>query len=448
MSGPRRWAEVLWRHPARAVTVGFAVTIAIGTVLLMTPPATSDGHGAPPLEALFTSTSAVCVTGLIVVDTATYWSGWGQAVIAGLIQVGGFGIMTMAAVIAVLLSREVGVRSRLLTQRERATLEPADLRAILVGVATVTLVVESVVAAVLVAGFAGELGWARAVPEAAFTAVSAFNNAGFALQTDSLGRWVTDPVVSGAVAAAVVIGGIGFPVIDDLRRHGARWRDLRLHSRLTLTVTAVLLAVGALLFWGFEWSNPATLGGLGVPGKLLAGAFQAVMPRTAGFSTIDFGAIDPPTELGTIVLMFIGGGAASTAGGVKVTTVAVLSMVVWAEIRGDPDVNVFGRRIPERAQREALAIVMVAVGAVIAASLVLTGLSHVPIGDALFEATSAFGTVGLSTGITPELGHASQLVLVALMFAGRLGPLTVGAALVLRAHDLRFRLPEEAPIIG
>ena len=250
------------------------------------------------------------------------------------------------------------------------------------------------------------------------------------------------------IAAAVVLGGLGFPVLFELRRQHRRPRRWSMHTKLTLIMTGVLLLGGWAFMLATEWNNPDTLGALSTPGKLLTGFFQGVMPRTAGFNSVDTAAMSDGTLLGTVVLMFIGGAPAGTAGGIKVTTFAVLLLVIWSELRGDPDVTVFDRRMTSGVQRQALSVALLSVAAVIVPTVIITTTSAFAVDEVLFEVVSAFATVGLSAGITDDLSPAHQLLLVALMFVGRLGPVALGAALAVRERQRLFRLPEGAPIVG
>lgn len=442
------------RHPAQFVVLGFAGAITIGTLLLLLPMSRSGDGGASLLEALFTATSAVCVTGLIVVDTPSYWSGFGEAVILGLIQVGGLGIMTLASLLGLLVSRRMGLRSRLTAAAETKAVGLGDVRSVLKGVVAFSLIFESLTALALTLrfwlGYDESLG--RALYLGVFHSISAFNNAGFALYSDSLIRFVDDPWICLPIAVAVIFGGLGFPVIFELRRQLRRDRGHRrtwsLHLRLTVLSTVALLVLGTLFITATEWNNPATLGALDTPGRLLAGFFQAVMPRTAGFNSLDYAQMEDGTLLGTIVLMFIGGGSAGTAGGIKVTTFVVLFFAVYAEVRGEPNVDAFDRRIDDRTIRQALTVVLLSIAAIVSATVVLTEITAVPTQDLLFEVVSAFATVGLSTGITADLPGAGQLILVGLMFLGRLGPITLVSALALRERTRLYQLPEGRPIIG
>jgi potassium uptake TrkH family protein len=432
------------------VVVAFVALIAFGTVLLSLPMAWAGPGSADPVTALFTATSAVCVTGLVVVDTGTAWTGFGQFVILGLIQIGGFGIMAIGSLLVLLFSRRIGLRQRLLTGTETGLVSPTEVRRLIRSIAVVTAVVESTVSLliairlVLLDGF----GPGRALVWGVFHAISAFNNAGFALWSDSLTGFVTDVWMMVVVGTTVIIGGLGFPVLSDLGDHWRRPRSLTLHSRLTLATTLVLLVGATVVIVALEWSNPATLGALAPGERLVAGAFQALTPRTAGFNSIDYGLVEPATLLVTDGLMLIGAGSASTGGGIKVTTFAVLGFVVIAELRKDADVTLMGRRVSFDVVRQALAVALLAVGTVIVATIFLLVVAPIAPDDALFEAVSAFGTVGLSTGVTAELPTTAQLGLVLLMLVGRVGPVTAGVSFLFRRRLRRFRYPEEGLIVG
>ena len=429
---------------------GFGAAVALGTVLLMLPLSRTGDGGASFVTALFTSTSAVCVTGLIVVDTPSYWSTFGEIVILALIQIGGLGIMTFASLLGVLVSRRMGLRTRLTAAAETKAVGLGDVRAVVTGVVKVSLLFEVVVAVCLFArlwlGYGESAG--RAAYLGVFHSVSAFNNAGFALYSDSLIGFVSDPWVCLPIAVAVIAGGLGFPVWFELRREMARPNDWSLHTKMTLSVTGTLLVAGTVFVTASEWSNPGTLGALDAPGRLLAGFFHAVMPRTAGFNALDYAQMHEGTLLGTVVLMFIGGGSAGTAGGIKVTTFILLFFVIYTEVRGERNVTAFDRQIGDRVTRQALTVALLSVGLVMGATLVLLQVTGLPTSDVLFETTSAFATVGLSTGITADLPTAAHLVLVALMFVGRLGPITLVSSLALREGQRRYELPEGRPLIG
>lgn len=451
MSGggaPRRKFRA--RHPAQLVAGGFAAAIGMGTLLLMIPLARDGQGGAPFLTALFTATSAVCVTGLIVVDTPIYWSTFGQVVILLLIQIGGFGILTFASLLGVLMSRRMRLSSRLTLATESKAVGPGDVRSVLFNVAKVSLLFEAATAAVLSARFLIGYGEPldRAVYLGTFHAVSAFNNAGFALFSDNLVGFVADPWICLPIAVAVISGGLGFPVLFELRREMRRPRRWSLHTKLTVGTTAFLVITGSAFFTANEWRNPDTLGGLHVGGRLLAGFFQAVMPRTAGFNSLDVAEMRESTWLGLDILMFIGGGSAGTAGGIKVTTFALLFFVIWTEVRADTNVNVFDRTVGDRAQRQALTVALLGIALVVAGTWSILGVSDFDTAEVLFEVVSAFGTVGLSTGITADLPRLGQGVLIGLMFLGRLGPVTLVLGLALREKPHSIRYPEGRPLIG
>jgi potassium uptake TrkH family protein len=437
-------------NPSKAVALGFAIAILVGALLLMLPISAEGPGGASLRVALFTSTSAICVTGLAVVDTATYFTPFGQLVIMLLIQIGGLGIMTGASLLFLAVSRRLSLRGRMIAQTERNALNLGDLRKVLIGVVTFSLMAETLFALVLTIRFWAEGGVdvAAALWRGTFHSVAAFNNAGFSLFSNNLMDYVTDATVTLTVAFAVIAGGLGFPVWLDLRRRRKTPLRWSLHSKLTLLTTAALIVGGWIALTAVEWNNDGTFGSLSVPGKMLAGFFASVVPRTAGFNTIDYGDMHPEGLLITDMLMFVGGGSGSTAGGIKVATFALLVMIAIAEIRGRSDVAAFRRRIPNTAQRQALTIAFAAVNAVVLGTLALMAVSSFGFSETLFEAISAFGTVGLSTGITPHLSAAGNVILIALMYVGRVGPLTLAVALVLREHDQRFRYPEERPLVG
>ena len=438
------------RHPAQVIAVGFGTAVAVGTGLLSLPVATRSGERTGLVDALFTATSAVCVTGLVTVDTGSYWSGFGQAVILLLIQAGGLGIMTLATLFTVLLSRRLGLRARFLAQAETKSLDLTDVRAVVRRIVLFSLASEAVVAVVLTARFATAYDepFGEAVYDGVFHAVSAFNNAGFSTNADSLVGYVTDPWICLPIAAAVILGGLGFPVVFELLRCWRRPALWSVLTRITLALTGALLVLGTAVLTLAEFTNPRTLGPLGGGQKLLAGFFASTMTRTAGFNSVDIGAMRPESLLASDVLMFIGGGSAGTAGGIKVTTFGLLAFVLWSEMRGELHVHVGRRRIPASNQRQALAVALLSVGAVVTATFALLATTSYRLDVVLFEAVSAFATVGLSTGITATLPPQADLLLVVLMFAGRVGPLTLASALALRDRNRRFELPEERTIVG
>jgi len=437
-------------HPSRAVALLFLLLIALGTFLLRLPLAQAQGEAAPWLTALFTAASAVCVTGLVVVDTGSYWSGFGQFVIMALFQLGGFGLMTAAALLGLMVNRSMRLRSRLMTQAETHSVALGDVRSIARVVLVVTLVCETSLAAMLAVRLhAGHgLSWPDAIWSGVFHAISAFNNAGFSLHGDSLMRYAGDGWVLVPVMLGIVIGGIGFPVMQDLR---VRLRDPRhwsLHTKLTLYGSAVLLVLGAGSILVFEWTNAQTLGPMALGEKLMSAVFASVSARTAGFNSIDTGALTQESLALHYLLMFIGGGSAGTAGGVKVTTAAILLLLVVAEIRGRPDSEAFGRRVCVAAQRQAITVLVLGSVLVVVGTLVLLRVTDLPTDRVIFEVVSAFGTVGLSTGITADLPPVGQITLIVLMYAGRVGMITLATSLALGERKMPWRYPEEHPIVG
>lgn len=437
-------------HPTQVIATGFGTAIMIGTALLSLPFATQDGERADFVDALFTATSAVCVTGLVTVDTGGYWSTFGEVVILGLIQIGGLGIMTLSTMFALLVSRRLGLRHQLLAQAETKTPRLRDVRRLVRAIVIFNVGSEIVVATILTARFliGYDMPVGRALYEGVFHAISAFNNAGFSVHSDSLMGFVADPWVTLTVAVAFIVGGLGFPVVFELARSGFHVRSWSVLTRITVAVTVPLLVIGTAVIGVSEYTNPATLGPLDDNTKFLAAFFAAATARTAGFNTIDTGAMQPESWLFTDILMFIGGGSAGTAGGIKVTTLGLLALVIWAELRGEPKVNIGRRRVPESTQRQALAIGLLGVGLVAVSTMLLMYLAPHTLDQLLFEAVSAFGTVGLSTGITADLPRSAHVLIIVLMFTGRIGPLTLFSALALRERARKFEYPEEGTIVG
>jgi potassium uptake TrkH family protein len=447
---PRKPARRFLLHPARVVVVGFAAAIVIGTLLLSLG-AAAAGPGRAPFEtAAFTAVSAVTVTGLATVDTATYWTPFGQAVILGLVQLGGLGIVTSASLLIILISRRVGLRGRLAAQAETRTADASSLRRLVGFIVAFTLSVEALVVAALTLRFWLGLGrsFGDALWQGLFHGVGAFNQAGFSLFSDNLIGFATDGFILVPLAIAIIVGGLGFPVWLELRTRPHAPERWSLHSKLTLVTTGTLLVVGFALLTGLGWDDPGTFGSESPPAKLLGGFFAAVTARNAGFNAVDYAQMGPDSLLVTDILMFIGGGSASPAGGIKVTTLAVLLLIVRAEVRGEREVVAFGRAVPAPTLRQALTIVVVASGAVVLATLLLVATNGLGLSSALFESISAFSTTGLSTGVTGMLDTLGQAILMVLMFLGRVGPITLGVALVLRERERRFSHPEERPIVG
>ncbi|MEW5762782.1 MAG: TrkH family potassium uptake protein [Bacillota bacterium] len=442
----RQHAISLRLSPPQLLVLGFAGVILAGTLLLLAPFAAA-GERADFLTALFTATSAVCVTGLVVVDTGTFWSGWGHAIILLLIQTGGLGVMTMGTLFAILLGKRIGFRERLVIRESLNNINVAGVVRLVRSILLYTAAVEGFFALVLGLRWAADFGWERGMWLGLFHAVSAFNNAGFDLMGDfrSLTRYVDDPVVTLGVGLAIVLGGLGFAVAVDILRQ-RRWRKFSLHTKFVLVLTFLLIGCGMAVFLALEHNN--TLAGLGPGGKLLASFFQAVTPRTAGYNTVDIGRLTAATQFLLVLLMFIGASPGSTGGGIKTTTFGALGLAVLSMARGKEDAELFGRRIPKEQIYRALGVFLMSVTVVVLAVMALLVSQEKDFLSLVFEAVSAFGTVGLSTGITPDLTPFGKVVLIVTMFVGRVGPLTVAFALALRPQPGAVRYPEEKLIIG
>jgi potassium uptake TrkH family protein len=439
------------QSPARLALGVFASVIAVFTALLSMPWATASGERAPFVDALFTATSAVCVTGLVTVPTGTYWSTAGQVAILVAIKIGGLGVMTLASILGLAVSRRIGLTQKLLVSSETKETRLGEVGSLVRTVIVTSTALEVAIALVLIPRLriVGD-SWGEAAWHGVFYAVSAFNNAGFIPTAEGLEPFAADWWVLLPIIIGVFIGSLGFPVILNVARTWRRPRRWSLHSKLTVTTSAVLVVVGSVLVAAFEWTNPRTLGGIGWNETILASLFAGVMPRSGGFSTVDVGDMHESTWLLNDALMFVGGGSASTAGGIKVTTLAVMLLAIVAEARGDKDVEAFGRRIPREALQVAIAVSLVSATIVLVSSLLLLAMTGRTLDVVLFEVISAFATVGLSTGLTssPDLPDAAKYVLTVLMFIGRTGTMTLAAALALRSRRRVIRLPEERPIIG
>lgn len=439
-----------WATPTRLVVLSFASVILAGTVLLMLPVSTSAGVAPKLIDAAFTATSAVCVTGLTVVNTASFWSIFGKVVTLALIQVGGLGLMTFATLHALFTGRRIGLRERLVIQEQTGQSRFAGLIVLMRRIIFATLLFELTGAAILgaVIGTTRRLPFMQAAFQGLFHAVSAFCNAGFDILGDSLVGYQSNATVILTVSGLVIFGGIGFHVLADLYVNRGRWTGLSLHSRLAIRVTAALLIAGTLAVLALERGNPGTIGGMGLKGKLLSAWFQSVTPRTAGFKSILQANLLPPTAFIVIILMFIGASPGGTGGGVKTTTFAVATKFVVSAIRSDENVNFEKRRVPPDVVTKAVAIVFISLGVVSAATLILCATEKATFLQSLFEVVSAFGTVGLSRGLTPSLTVAGKIVLMATMFAGRVGPLSLAIAVSRKRGNGAVRYPEERVTVG
>lgn len=447
--------------PTQVLVLGFLGLILIGSILLSLPVASADGHSAPYLDSLFTSTSAVCVTGLVVRDTATEWSAFGHVVIITLIQIGGLGFMTMATVILMVMGRKIRLRDRLIIQEALNEFSLKGLVALIQKIVFLTFTIEIFGAAILSTRFIPQFGFSKGLAYSFFHSISAFCNAGFDLMGSAYGpfssftAYTSDVVVNLTIIALIVIGGLGFTVLLDIGRE-KRFAKLSLHSKVVLFMTAILLALGFAFFLLIEYNNPATLGELNFGSKILASFFQSVTTRTAGFNTISQGDLTSPGKLMTIILMFIGASPAGTGGGIKTTTFAVIILMIVTVTRGNKDITLYDRKVSRATAYKALAIFMIAFAIVIFFTMVLSiaeqgntsGLASFD--NIIYEATSAFATVGLSSGITPTISPISRMFMIITMFIGRVGPMTMALAFTNRARNsnIKYSFPEGKIMVG
>jgi Trk-type K+ transport system membrane component len=441
-------------RPARLVALSFTAVIALGTFLLSLPIATNSGKATPFLDALLTATSATTVTGLSTLDVEAHWNVFGHIVIGALIEIGGFGIVGFATLIAILIEGRISLKTRMNTTAEVGG-SSRDVRGLLFNVVKIMLFFQLVLYVFLFFRFVNTYGYepAKAVAHAAFHAVSAFNNAGFALYSDSMMRFAGDGWILIPVMAAVFIASIGFPTITEIRDRLKlkiyAWRKLEapfelprqwsLNTRITLWGSLALLLLGVLLIGFLEWNNPKTLGPFSALDKIVS---------TAGFNSVDVVGMLPSTWLVTDFLMFIGGASVSTSGGIKIGTAVVLFYVIYTEIRGEAAVNIGNRRLPRSMQRQAFTIVGITAVVLIAATMFLRLTTNFTLDQILLEVFSAVGTVGLTGGMTPLLPDHGKIVISLLMLFGRLGPIVVATSLALRATKRHFEYPRERPLIG
>ncbi len=439
------------QNPVRTICISFALVILAGTVLLTLPICSRDGKFTPLLDALFTATSATCVTGLIVYDTYQKFTPLGQAVILMLIQIGGLGLLTITSFFNIILGRKLGLRGAHLASESASASELPDTPRLLKTIMLVSLLCEGAGALLLMLHFVPKYGSAG-VGIGVFLAVSAFCNAGF----DILGRegayvslcnYNDDPLVLIVISSLIIMGGLGFVVWKDLAQY-RRTKKLMLHTKIVLLVTAILIVAGTLGFMALEWGNPKTLGALPVPQRVLASYFQSVTARTAGYNSIDNAAMGSISKLLTVVLMFIGASPASTGGGIKTTTFTVLILTVVSVMLGRDETVIMKRKVEKQVVYKALAIMFLAGGVVLVTTFIIYFTMDVDSIDALFEATSAFGTVGLTVGISPKANTASKIAMILTMFLGRVGPVSLPLALAFRQHKRHEVIPEGKILVG
>ena len=432
---------------SRIILLGFAAAIIIGTLLLLLPIASSDGVAAPFSDALFTATSAVCVTGLVVRDTATCWSGFGQAVILTLIQIGGMGVVTVAVAIAMISGKKISLKQRSTMQEAISAHKVGGIVHLTGFIIRVTAFFELAGALLLAPGFCREFGFPKGIWYAVFHSISAFCNAGFDLMGtrapySSLTSFADSPLINAVIMTLIIVGGIGFLTWDDIRTNRLRFQRYRMQSKIILLTSALLIVLPGLYFFFFEFSS------LPVKERILESLFQAVTPRTAGFNTADLTAISQTGSAVLIVLMLVGGSPGSTAGGMKTTTLAVLLSTAISVFRQREYSHFFGRRIEDRTVRNAITILMMYLVLFLTGGLILSRLESLPLLVCLFETASAIGTVGLTMGITPALGQISRLILILLMFVGRVGGLTLIFSAVSGSRGSTARLPQEKLTVG
>lgn len=428
--------------------IGFAAIILLGTALLATPLASANGRSIGFLNAIFTATSAVCVTGLTVVDTASTFSMFGEIVLLVLIQLGGLGFMTFGVIVAILLGKRLGLRERMLIQESTKAAHVQGLVRLSLSIFLIAVLFEAIGSLVLTLRLLPDYGLGRAIYYGVFHSISAFNNAGFVLWPDNMIRFAGDPVMNVAIAVLFLSGGLGFTVFVDLYRK-RRWRTLSLNSKISLVASGGLVVAGFLVVFGLELLNPVAYQTMTWWERAWVAFFQSVTPRSSGFNSIDLTFMMTATQFFLIFLMFIGGSSGSTGGGIKVTTFVVLLVAMYSSIRGREQVHIFERRIPYDIVLRALSVIIISLGAVMFVAFLLTITE--PEQDfiaLLFEATSAFCTVGLSLNLTMELSPAGKAIITATMFLGRLGPLTLAFALAQRRKETKIGYAEEKILIG
>ncbi|MDF2839675.1 MAG: Trk family potassium uptake protein [Clostridia bacterium] len=448
--------------PTRAVVMSFAIIILAGTILLNLPIASKNGESIGFINALFTATSATCVTGLVVVDTGTHWTAFGKVVIITLIQIGGLGIMTFSTMLALLVGRRITLKERMLLQESYNQFDLEGMVRLTKNIIIATFAMELTGALIFSSVFIPQFGWGRGLAYGLWHGISSFCNAGFDLMGEHSGpfssftSYVNNPIININAMMLVVIGGLGFSVWIDCY-HAFKKRnvhELSLHSKVVLSTTAGLILLGTVFIFLMEVNNSATIGNLPWSGKILASFFQSITPRTVGFNTLDLPSLSLPTKFMTIILMFIGGAPGSTAGGIKITTAGILFFTVFSVVRGRESTELFKRRLPKYLVYRAISVVLISFLLVVVATMVLS-IAETPYNNSdfmtlLFEATSAFGTVGLTMNYTPSLTSAGRVIIILCMFAGRVGPLSLVLALAQSANKNRghIKYPEDRIIVG
>ncbi|WP_460796988.1 TrkH family potassium uptake protein [Microbacterium sp. GXF0217] len=448
--------------PSRFAIVIFAALVLVFTALLSLPFASTSGTITPLSDALFVAVSTICVTGLATVDMATHWSGFGHVVIFIGVNIGGMGVLTLASLMGMVISKRLGLRAKLIAAgdtnplrahggpvNEGQTVRLGEVGQLLTTVALSTLVIEGVVAVLLYPGLVmAGIDPLVALWEAPYYAAMSFTNTGFAPNAGGVGVFADDYFVLTVLMISVFLGSIGFPVIYTLAKHHWHVNRWSLHTKLTLITTIILFFAGAAVFLILEYDNPQTFGSMDAADTTFQAFFLSAMTRSGGFNVIDMADLNGSSLVAGSMLMFVGGGSASTAGGIKVTTLAVLAIAVWSEAKGRQSVEVFGRRIPSDVQRVALSVVAWGATIVALSTIVIAQITKADISHVLFDVISAFGTVGLSTGLTAELPDSASYVMAATIFMGRVGTVTLAAAVAATSRTQLYSLPVERPIVG
>lgn len=438
-------------QPVQILAIGFATVILTGAILLKLPVATKQGISTPFLDCLFTATSAVCVTGLVVVDTGTYWSTFGQIVIMLLIQIGGLGFMTFASFFAVLLGKKISLKERLIMQEAYNSFNIQGMVKLMFYVIGITFSIEGIGAVLLATQFIPEYGLGKGIYYSIFHAVSAFCNAGFDLigNFKSLTPYVDNTVITLTIGGLIVIGGLGFIVITELI-NTRNLRRLTLHTKVVLLTTGLLVLTGMILFFLFECNNPNTMGKLSLKGKILASLFASITPRTAGYNTIPLDTMTNSGKFLTIILMFIGASPGSTGGGIKTSTAMLIFLTVLAVIHGREDTELFKKRFGKNLVYKAFSIVTISMTLITMVVMVLSVTESATPIEIVYEAVSAFGTVGLTLGLTTRLTPIGKVIIVITMYIGRVGPLTFALAIAHRQLNANnaIRYPEDKIIVG
>jgi len=438
--------------PTQVLVIGFAVVILVGAMLLTLPISSISGQSTDFISSLFTATSAVCVTGLVVVDTGTYWSTFGQTIIILLIQIGGLGFMTIATLIFFISRKKISFKERMVLSEAFNMQNIGGIVKYTRNVIFFTLSVETIGILLLCTKFIPEFGIKKGLGMSIFHGISAFCNAGFDLMGGfkSITPYVNDATINLTIGCLIIIGGLGYSVVDDVFKN-KRFNKLSMYSKMVLTISGLLIVFGMISILIFEYNNPNTLRDLPWYGKLLASWFQAVSPRTAGFNSVNLSSLTTASVFLTIVLMFIGGSPGSTAGGIKTTTIGTIFLTVLSVLKGKDQTEVFGRTISFNTIKKALSIVAIATLIVSVGIMILSITENATFIEILFEVVSAFGTVGLTLGLTPDLSLVGRLTIISIMFIGRLGPLTIALAIneMQKTHgNDRYKYPEGNILVG